>query len=87
MIDKFFCLKVLSIRKYNSNYLYLFYSSYVTDIDFTIAGEAIICMGQIALQVIESCEYCMQKLLLLLSLETDFITSHTLQMIKGITVY
>ncbi|EDV26473.1 uncharacterized protein TRIADDRAFT_22316, partial [Trichoplax adhaerens] len=59
-------------------------SSYITDIDITIAREAIICMGQIALQVTECCEYCIQKLLSLLSLEIDFVTSHTLRVIKDI---
>ena len=54
------------------------YSQYATDVNVLVAKQAIQAIGQIALKLSARANTCVDKLLSLLTMDIDYVTSETL---------
>ena len=59
------------------------YSAHVHDVDVKTSKEAVKAIGEIAMHLPQSSEYCIDVLLSFLSWEIEYISSQTLVVIRG----
>ncbi|XP_015760053.1 PREDICTED: AP-4 complex subunit beta-1-like [Acropora digitifera] len=77
-------LVTLHYLYYIHNYLNCMFSAHVHDVDVKMSKEAVKAIGEIAMHLPHSSEYCIDALLSFLSWEIEYISSQTLVVIRDL---